>query len=124
MVAQAAIPIFRALGTAYQQALHNARREGATAAKEALKPKRGVMTQSEAVDILHIDAADAKNAAVISERYDKLFGMNDPEKGGSFYLQSKIFRAHEALMADLEPRDAGAGSKKAEEPKQAGAKEK
>ena len=60
------------------------------------------MTESEAVDILHMDAADAKNAAVVGERFDTLFGKNDPDKGGSFYLQSKIFRAHEALMADLD----------------------
>lgn len=31
---------------------------------------------------------------------------NDVDKGGSFYLQSKIFRAREQLLADLEVRAA------------------
>jgi|SaaInlStandDraft_6_1057023.scaffolds.fasta_scaffold42279_2 hypothetical protein len=29
--------------------------------------------------------------------------MNKPENGGSFYLQSKIFRAMETLEYDLKP---------------------
>ena len=30
--------------------------------------------------------------------YKKMFELNDPKKGGSFYLQSKIYRAHECIM--------------------------
>ena len=36
-----------------------------------------------------------------SQRYTKLFEANDPKKGGSFYLQSKIYRAKEALDTEL-----------------------
>lgn len=32
-----------------------------------------------------------------TQQYDKYFAANDPEKGGSFYLQSKVYRAKEAL---------------------------
>lgn len=29
------------------------------------------------------------------QNYDHLFGANDPAKGGSFYIQSKVVRAKE-----------------------------
>lgn len=38
------------------------------------------------------------------ERFKKLFDMNDPQKGGSFYLQSKILRARERI--EMEARQA------------------
>ena len=49
----------------------------------------------------------AADAAQVAARYDKLYAMNDPSKGGSFYLQSKILRAREALDAEI----AGGGAK-------------
>ncbi len=30
--------------------------------------------------------------------YERMFANNDPAKGGSFYLQSKIYRARECLL--------------------------
>lgn len=38
------------------------------------------------------------------ERFKRLFDQNDPKKGGSFYLQSKILRARERI--ELEAREA------------------
>lgn len=41
----------------------------------------------------------------IESRYTRLFDVNDPKKGGSLYIQSKIFRAKERLegrVAELE----------------------
>lgn len=35
------------------------------------------------------------------ERFKKLFDVNDPQKGGSFYLQSKILRARERIEAEM-----------------------
>ena len=37
-----------------------------------------------------------------SQRYTKLFEVNDPANGGSFYLQSKVHRAPEALVAEIQ----------------------
>ena len=37
-------------------------------------------------------------------RFKRLFDANDPKKGGSFYLQSKILRARERI--EMEVRDA------------------
>ena len=34
------------------------------------------------------------------ERFDTLFEKNLPEKGGSFYIQSKVYYAKEFLMQD------------------------
>eukprot|EP00002_Diphylleia_rotans_P006678 TRINITY_DN16049_c0_g1_i1.p1 TRINITY_DN16049_c0_g1~~TRINITY_DN16049_c0_g1_i1.p1 ORF type:complete len:130 (-),score=25.67 TRINITY_DN16049_c0_g1_i1:120-509(-) len=37
----------------------------------------------------------------IEERFNHLFTSNDPDKGGSFYIQSKIYRAKEAIDYEL-----------------------
>lgn len=37
----------------------------------------------------------------IQKRYEYLFSINDKSKGGSFYLQSKIFRAKERLDKEI-----------------------
>jgi import inner membrane translocase subunit TIM16 len=49
----------------------------------------------------------------VMARFKKLFDTNDPKKGGSFYLQSKILRARERI--EMEVRDAAdAAAKEAE----------
>lgn len=35
------------------------------------------------------------------ERFKALFDRNDPTKGGSFYLQSKVLRARERIDLDV-----------------------
>ena len=40
----------------------------------------------------------------VMERFKSLFDKNDPTKGGSFYLQSKVLRARERI--ELEVREA------------------
>jgi import inner membrane translocase subunit TIM16 len=37
----------------------------------------------------------------VTARYEKLFKANDPANGGSFYLQSKVYRARERLTEEL-----------------------
>lgn len=39
----------------------------------------------------------------VRQAYDKYYQANDPKNGGSFYLQSKIYRAKERLELDLDP---------------------
>lgn len=41
----------------------------------------------------------------IKKSYDHLFVVNDKSKGGSFYLQSKVFRAKERLEEELKNRN-------------------
>ena len=35
------------------------------------------------------------------ERFKRLFDQNEPKKGGSFYLQSKILRARERIESEM-----------------------
>ena len=74
------------------------------------------MTTSEATEILHMGDADATNMAVIEERYKRIFEVNDPANGGSFYLQSKVYRAHEALVSEVKAAEAAANAAKGPPP--------
>jgi import inner membrane translocase subunit TIM16 len=38
---------------------------------------------------------------VVMDRFKRLFDANEPEKGGSFYLQSKVLRARERIEAEI-----------------------
>lgn len=63
------------------------------------------MTLDEACRILNVKppAGGQANTTEVLERYKKLFDVNDPQKGGSFYLQSKIVRAKERFERELGP---------------------
>jgi len=47
------------------------------------------------------------------ERFKKLYDVNEPGKGGSFYLQSKILRAKERIESEV--REAREKARRAEE---------
>jgi import inner membrane translocase subunit TIM16 len=104
----AGVQVFsKAFGLAYQQALKNAK-SGPGAASAAAAASRGSkMAVDESLQVMNISRAElaATDAtAKLSEKYTRMFEANDPENGGSFYLQSKVFRAKEALddeLADL-----------------------
>ena len=72
------------------------------------------MTESEALDILNLEKTpDGKlpPREELEQFYVKYFEANDPDKGGSYYLQSKFFRANEFLQEQhdlLEAEDAEA----------------
>lgn len=38
----------------------------------------------------------------VTERFKRLFDLNEPKKGGSFYLQSKILRARERIEREVQ----------------------
>ncbi|KAI1741472.1 import inner membrane translocase subunit TIM16 [Xylaria scruposa] len=65
----------------------------------------GSMTLDEACKILNVKPPQGVNTNVeeVMERFKKLFDANDPQKGGSFYLQSKILRARERIEAEIRP---------------------
>lgn len=52
----------------------------------------------------------------VIERFKKLFDSNNPDKGGSFYLQSKILRARERI--ELEVREAAEAAEREAELKE------
>jgi mitochondrial import inner membrane translocase subunit TIM16 len=63
------------------------------------------MTLEEACKILNVKppSKGAANVEEVMERYKRLFDANDPQKGGSFYIQSKVVRARERIEAELGP---------------------
>ncbi|CEP63636.1 import motor complex subunit PAM16 LALA0_S08e07162g [Lachancea lanzarotensis] len=108
----------RAFSEAYKQAAVQASKPGASAARAgAAKAEYGGITLDESCKILNIeDEADRANPQKIEERFKYLFDVNDKEKGGSFYLQSKIYRAAERLKFELAEREKAEGERQSEKP--------
>lgn len=95
----------RAFAEAYKQAQASGKYKGQQGASS------GSLTTSslsidEACKILNVKspASGEQSLENVMARFKKLFDINDPEKGGSFYLQSKILRARERL--EMEFREA------------------
>jgi import inner membrane translocase subunit TIM16 len=60
------------------------------------------MTREEALKILNLkDGQDTPEN--IMKSFEKYCAMNEPEKGGSFYVQNKIYYAKEFLMDKYPP---------------------
>ena len=64
------------------------------------------LTLDEACKILNVTPPKGGkiNMESVSERFKRLFDVNEPKKGGSFYIQSKVLRARERI--ELEVREA------------------
>jgi len=96
------------IGKAFTQALRqefqagNAAKRAAGSAqegsKQAAKNSLMGMTLDEAMQILNVKELEAEK---IDEKFRYLFEINDKKKGGSFYLQSKVFRAKERIDQEL-----------------------
>lgn len=50
------------------------------------------------MQILNVSKLDPKE---VEEKYEHLFNVNEKSKGGSFYLQSKVYRAKERIDHEL-----------------------
>jgi len=94
----------RAFASAYKQAAANAARGGAAAqeqagdtAQKAAQRLKGVMEVEEAYKILEFKPTADIELDEILKRCDHLYSITDKESGGSLYLQSKIYRAREAI---------------------------
>mmetsp|Transcript_12044 Transcript_12044/g.21888 ORF Transcript_12044/g.21888 Transcript_12044/m.21888 type:complete len:134 (-) Transcript_12044:350-751(-) len=88
----------RALPAAYAAALQNAKKSGASAATDSASVMgRKMISRDEALLVLNLREAKVVTPEAIQKQYDKYFESNSVEKGGSFYLQSKIYRAKEML---------------------------
>lgn len=101
----------RAIGRAFVEAYrqHTAATKYAAAAAsgtvnnlggaDSITRKNAGLTLDEACRILNVKppAKEEANLEDVMERFKRLFDANDPKKGGSFYLQSKILRARERI---------------------------
>ena len=69
------------------------------AQRAATNAKTGI-TLEEAMRILDVEKINEKD--LIEKKYKFLMEANDRTKGGSFYLQSKVFRAKERIDQELQ----------------------
>ncbi|KAF2771177.1 cochaperone Pam16 [Teratosphaeria nubilosa] len=107
----------RAFAEAYKQASASqkyAAANGATSATAVNSATAGI-SLDEACRILNVSPprGGQGNLEKVHEQFKRLFDMNDPKKGGSFYLQSKVLRARERI--ELEVREAQAAAEREEE---------
>eukprot|EP00056_Hartaetosiga_gracilis_P022147 m.28473 g.28473 ORF g.28473 m.28473 type:complete len:131 (-) comp9476_c0_seq1:100-492(-) len=105
----------RAFAQAYRQAAANAARGGGQqaqkmhkAAKKAAEnintrttSRRSGMSLEEAHRVLNVK--EESTAQQIVDSFNHLFKTNEKAKGGSFYLQSKVYRAKQTFE-DLAPK--------------------
>lgn len=96
----------KAFGKAYQNAAAEAAAQkagrvgaGAAASSTATSSwnRAKYMRPDEAYKVLNVDPKSASPRTEIDSNFDKLFRINDVTAGGSFYLQSKVYRAKETL---------------------------
>ena len=71
------------------------------------------MPTEEALTILQIETPYTREK--VEERYEKLFSLNDPAKGGSFYLQCKVIGAKLTLLSLLPEEEQKDGKESEEE---------
>lgn len=76
------------------------------------------LTLDEACKILNVKPPQGGKTDMehVLERFKRLFDQNNPDKGGSFYLQSKILRARERI--ELEVREAAEAAEREAELKE------
>ena len=84
--------------------------------------KRNVIPIAQARQILQIPEGELTRA-LIHEAYERHFAANDPEKGGSYYLQCKVYHAREALMAELPDHEQDSDDEEEEEEEEGPPKE-
>lgn len=89
----------RALSRAIRQELETSRQAASKRPSNIPPPiHTSEITVSEAMKILNVDDLDPEK---IEQNYKRLFDANSIKNGGTFYLQSKIFRAKERLDQEL-----------------------
>lgn len=75
------------------------------------------LSKSEALQILNLTEAEA-TAETVKKQFEKYFNDNAVEKGGSFYIQSKVYRAKELMDDYLKEKESESQENiKKEEPK-------
>jgi len=120
-IAQIVLAGAQVVGRAFAKALRQEIAASQAAAARAGGGKQGAessasnlklgMTLEEAKQILNVEEIDKEK---IEANYKYLFDINDKSKGGSFYIQSKVFRAKERIDDELESITAAQAKKNKE----------
>jgi import inner membrane translocase subunit TIM16 len=94
----------RAFAEAYKQASASSQyaKANKSAGGSGAFSSHSGLTLEEACKILNVKPPQGGKANMedVMDRFKKLFDANDPKKGGSFYLQSKILRARERIESE------------------------
>lgn len=103
LVAQVVVMGVGVVGRALVTAVQRVQADGGKAAMAAAAnaSKRGVMSTAQARQVLNLGEGEITGEQVLAQ-FERYFEANDPDKGGSFYLQSKIHNAKEALLDELD----------------------
>jgi len=98
------------LGRAFTRAVRNEYQASQAAASRAGNNKKATqqaaqnslfgMTLDEAKQILNVD--NITDEQKLTETYEHLMKVNDKKAGGTFYLQSKVYRAKERIDMELD----------------------
>ncbi|KAK6506031.1 mitochondrial import inner membrane translocase subunit TIM16 [Arthrobotrys conoides] len=101
----------RAFAEAYKQANASHKYAAAAAASGTANSyaDRGFsgLSIDEACRILNVKTPDGNGKLTgltmeeVAAQYKRLYDANDPAKGGSFYIQSKVYRAKERITSQL-----------------------
>ncbi|ORY61456.1 Pam16-domain-containing protein [Pseudomassariella vexata] len=114
LITQVVIIGTRTLGRAFSEAYKQAQASSNYARAQAKINPNGTgsrgslssgMTLDEACKILNVKPPQGGKANMeeVMDRFKRLFDANDPQKGGSFYLQSKVLRARERIESEVRP---------------------
>ncbi|CAF0762718.1 unnamed protein product [Adineta steineri] len=87
-----------------------------TSAKTVQADRITGMSLQEAKQILNINDTDLHDPEKLQKNYEHLFNLNDKTKGGSFYIQSKIYRAKERLDKELKTSSSSTKTDSTENP--------
>lgn len=92
------------MSESYRQAAASQKYAAANQGKGGSAFSSSNITMDEACQILNVGPGKMGTieSEVVTERFKRLFDLNDPKKGGSFYLQSKILRARERIERELQ----------------------
>jgi len=103
VLGRAFIQSYRRVAQSPAQSAEKAAGGAATTQVSAFTGRR--MRLDEAEKILNIDKdkhlEPQELRRLLNERYKTMYELNSVENGGSFYLQSKLFRAKEVLEAEF-----------------------
>ena len=100
----------RAVSEAYKQAQASQKYAASSAGKgpgTSRTFEASGLTVEEACKILDVPPPREGKADMnkVTERFKRLFDSNEPKKGGSFYLQSKILRARQRIEMEVRAAD-------------------
>ncbi|KAK7953820.1 mitochondrial import inner membrane translocase subunit tim16 [Apiospora saccharicola] len=101
LITQVVIVGSRVLGRAFSEAFKQAQASSQYARQQAKLNPNGTGPTSMGTGMALDEACKILND--VMDRFKRLFDANDPQKGGSFYLQSKVLRARERIESEVRP---------------------